>query len=692
MPIISNNINVSNEIYQFFKSLCDERGGNVDEVFNNLASLVREFAPNNEQLLAKRDSLQDEIDSFFEEHFGLVKTSEVVKKLRQIGYIEDYENFSEKVSSQNIAEEITPMAGVQLVVPADKVNMVLNAANARWQSLYNSLYVSNIIDENLKDKQREAAVVKYSNDFLDKIVTLSDNISWNEVLNISYNKDTKSVHLNLANGKTYHLNDDKFLGFTLDGESLASILLENNNLKIELVISDNKIKDLSLETAITYIIDLEDASISAPENKYEGYRILKGIYYGTLTCEVRGELRKIHQDTKYICAKTLQEKTLKRTSLPLVREVGCHMLADKEIITIDGEAIPEKILDCFVTSFIGLRYHVAPKMHGKEEVELNVLMFDRINQMQKLAKNANKIGIMNEEIRTNAQLASCISKAKDIIFFTNTGFLDYTGSYIDLMMHQGAIAPYRELASKLYKTSYEKHNVNVSLKFEVPQIGAGMWAAIKDMRGLLKSKEQQVKGLTDTGWSPSPMAAGIHAMAFHFYGNVRQMQNEYKANIQQINIEDLFDFPAADLQNLSEKEIIENLDFAIHGLLAYAEPWVRRSIGCSGVKELSGEPLMEDRATARIKAAFVRNWLLHKILSQEQVNDSILRMAKLVDSQNTNEKDYIPLFNDALKNENWQEAEETVKAVYDVVFNPLGLKSSYVEAYFYPANRRECGK
>jgi malate synthase len=193
--------------------------------------------------------------------------------------------------------------------------------------------------------------------------------------------------------------------------------------------------------------------------------------------------------------------------------------------------------------------------------ELALELENRINQLQNLPLYSNKIGIMNEEMRTNSQLHDCIVAAKDVIFFTNTGFLDYTGSFIDLMMYQGPIAPYRKLSSKLYKTSYEAHNVNISLQLNVPQIGAGMWAAIKDMTGLLKSKEQQVKGLTDTGWSPSPSAAAIHAMAFHIHGNVRQMQKDYKANIQKINLEDLFSFPEADLADLTEMEILENLNY-----------------------------------------------------------------------------------------------------------------------------------
>jgi malate synthase len=687
MKTLSGNINVSEELYNFIKNICNERGISVENVFEDFSNLVEDFSKTNKSLLSRRDNIQSEIDSYFKETKGSVTTKELVNKLTEIGYIEDC-NIKEGVSISQIDDELHPMAGPQLVVPADKANMVLNAANARWQSLYDSLYVSNIIDENISGKNREAEVIKYTNEFLDKIVKFESATPWKYIINIKYDDKSKKIYGIKSDGESVVLTGEKVIGITLDGKNLNSIILENNGLKVEITLDGNEIKDVFLESAITYIIDLEDASISAPENKYEGYRILKGIHDGTLECEVRGETRKINEDSSYICLKTMQEKTLKRTSLALVRDVGPHMMADKEIITINGKEVPEKILDCFVTSFIGYRYHVAPKMHGKKEVALNVEMFDKINEMLELPKNANKIGIMNEEMMTNAQLASCIHEARDVIFFTNTGFLDYTGSFIDLMMHKGAIAPYRELSSKLYKTSYEKHNVNVSLELNVPQIGAGMWAAIKDMKGLLNSKEEQVKGLTDTGWSPSPIAAGIHAMAFHVFGDVRQMQADYKNNISHVNIEDLFDFPKADIKKLDDKDVILNLDFAIHGLLAYAEPWVRRSIGCSGVKELSGEPLMEDRATARIKAAFVRNWLLHELVSPNIVKDSIVRMSQLVDEQNSQDDSYKPLTNNALLDNNWEEVAEPVRAVYEVIFNPKGLKSSYVEPYFYPANRR----
>ena len=673
MKSVNEHIEISSELYQI---LADSGLKTAQELCEDIASLARKFSPDNENLLKTRDDLQNKINSYFSGNKNPTTLS-VVKMLEDIGYIKSSQS-SDKVAVSDIAEEISPNAGPQLVVPADKVNMVLNAANARWESFYNAVYTSNIIDSSIEnDEDRRRKVIEYTNIYLQNIIPI-EGVVWDDIVSFYYNN--KGVFANSENEESISLlSCPYFIGYTLNEESVDTLIFEHNRLKIEVVLKGGKIDDVLVEAALTYIIDLEDASISAPDNKYESYRIIKGIADGTLECQVRGQVRKMECDTTYICAKTGDEKLLKRTALPLVRDVGPHMMADEDIITVDGEAIPEKILDMYVTSLLGMRYHVAPKMHGSEEVKWNVRLWDEVNKLQQLPENANKIGIMNEEMRTDAQLEQCVLAAKDIVFFTNTGFLDYTGSFIDLMMHQGAIAPYRELPSKIYKTAYERHNVNVSLALGVPQIGAGMWPAIKDMAGLLKSKESQVKGLTDTSWSPYPMAAAIHSMAFHLFGDVRQMQKEYAENIKAVNINDLFEFPKADIAALGEEEIIENLDFATHGLLAYAEPWVRRGIGCSGVKDLSGEPLMEDRATARIKAAFIRNWLLHGVIDRAQVEDSLKRMANIVNEQNKGEADYI----------NIDESEQVYKAVSDVIFNPQGLKASYVEPYFYAAYKKE---
>lgn len=678
---LPKDIKTSPSLFNFIKEVHNGNETKTVATIETLAKIIREFRSENAALLNKRVELQEQIDKFFINNQNIT-TAQVVNKLNEIGFIKGAEE-EVVTTTHSLPIEITPMAGPQLVVPADKANMVLNAANARWGSLYNTLYTSNIIDPAVKDDSlRRNLVIKYSNDFLDKIIRFENGISWNDVESfvfsenkafIGITKDSKEVPLTEESKK-------KLIGINFNKDKkLTDFLLENNGLKIEIILDKNGvIKDIQLESTLTYIIDLEDASISAPANKYESYRIIKGIQDGTLECEIRGTTRKILQNTTYLDPQTLKENLLKRTALPLVRDVGPHMMTDREIIEIDGQEIPEKILDCFITSLIGMRFHVAPKMHGAEEVQFNINLWDAINKAQGLPKNSNKIGIMNEELRTCAQLTNCIKAAKDIIFFTNTGFLDYTGSFIDLMMQAGAIAPYRILAAQTYKTEYEKHNVNISLAANVPQIGAGMWAAISDMAGLIKSKEGQVKGLTDTGWSPSPSASTIHAIAFHIFGNVRKMQGEYAKNIKHINIEDLFAFPKADLKNLNTEEKILNLDFAIHGLLAYAEPWVRRGIGCSGVKDLSGEPLMEDRATARIKAAFVRNWLLHKVVSKDQVEDSINRMAIFVDEQNAEASDQ----------ENISPNSFVITAVHHVIFNPLNRKDSYVEPYFYPAYKR----
>ncbi len=696
---------ISNELLGLIIEITGDKPKALDAV-EKLTALVNKFKDKNSALLQVREDLQKQIDEFFIANKGRdVSVTEVVTKLKEIGYIKT-SNSNDKLPTTNyqLPSEIAPLAGPQLVVPADKANMVLNAANARWGSLYNALYASNIIDLAIKDDNlRQDAVRKYTNDFLDKIVQF-DGAGWNDVVGFSVDRESFAVDNKLVaitkDNKQVSLNaesQEKLIGINFDEYSIISdFILENNGLKIEIKLNNENIaknplaliKDILLESALTYIIDLEDASISAPQNKIESYRNLLGIQNGTLSCEVRGKTRVMAKDTTYLDAKTLEIRTLKRTALPLVRDVGPHMVADTSMIEIDGQEVPEKIVDCFITSLIGMRHHVAPKMHGADEVKFNVELWDEINKAQGLPENANKIGIMIEEMRSSAQLQNCIEEAKDIIFFTNTGFLDYTGSFIDLMMYAGAIAPYSILPAQTYKTEYEKHNVNVSLRKNVPQIGAGMWAETQNMVGLLKSKEGQVRGLTDTGWSPSPSAATIHAIAFHIFGNVRDMQKEYAKNIKDVDIKDLFAFPKADLAQLTQQDKEKNLDLAIHGLLAYAEPWVRRGIGCSAIMDMNNVYLMEDRATARIKAAFVRNWLLHDVVTEKQVKASIARMAKYIDGQNEANADYKPLYTNILEGDyaiNSDKIDGVINAVLGAVLNPENRKDSYIEPYFYPA-------
>jgi len=692
---IVKGVTASDHLVEAIESICRKRKDcSVKKIFEDIKSLHVEFNEQNLKFLNKRDEIQKNIDKFFKDKKAQshnVTTEEVVKYLKDIEYIAEPQQHL-AVKTKGLVEEIYPMAGPQLVVPADKVNMVLNAANARWGSLYNALYGSNIINVQ-EDHAKKIAVVTYVNNFLDKIVTFSDGAKFSDILKFTFDPKQKELLGHLTDGRKTKIASNsqaKLVGVSPWQEEINNFYLENNRLKIEVCLDkQGKIEDVQLESAITYIIDLEDASFSAPENKYEAYRIFQGIIDGGLECEIRGDIRRVNQNSIYFDIIEGSSQKLKRSAMPLVREVGPHMYADPEIITINGEPVAEKLIDCYLTSLIGLRYHVAPKMHGFAEVEFNSRMWDRINQLQGLAANANKVGVMNEEIRLNAQLSKAIDAAKDNLFFTNTGFLDYTGSFIDLMMYQGAIAPYRLLPQQLYKSSYEVNNVNISLPAKVAQIGAGMWPKIRDMAGLLKSKEDQVKGFTDTGWSPSPPAAVIHVMAFHIFGDVRQMQQDYLTHLKPVIADHMFTFPEADIANLSQKDIEENLNFAIHGLIAYAEPWVRRGIGCSGIKDFGGELLMEDRATARIKAAFCRNWLLHKVVSQVQLEEIIKNMAKLVDSQNEDNADYQKLYNNALENNDWSQVDEVITAVRDVILNPDRIYQSYVEPYFYPANRRQ---
>lgn len=680
MKDIAAGIQVSRELYDIVE---DHVGEDVVATFESLAKLVREFRQENQELLDKRSKVQAEFDDIITQASGTMTPQTTVAKLQEIGYIK--EESEGKIEAGNFDEEVSPMAGPQLVVPADKANMVLNALNARWGSLYKALYSSNVVQSAPGEGVRRAEVRRYTNAFLDKVATFEHGVVFDDIERFSFDDKKKELIAHTQEGETARLDvksKTELVGVNLyTAVSVDEFFLNHNGLMVQVKLDEHgRVEDVLLESVLTFIIDLEDASHSGPASKYAGYRNILGIMQGDLTCEVRGEVRAKLLDTTYFEPQLAKEHILKRTALPLVRDVGAHMLADSDIITIDEQPVPERMLDCFITSLFGMRYHVAPKMHGAEEVAFAVKMWDRINELQGLEKNANKMGIMNEETRTAAQLKDCLLAAKDIAFFVNSGFMDYTGSFIDLMMHKGAIASYRDLPRMLYKTAYEKDNVYEGLKLDIAQVGAGMWPKIKDMDGLLNSKVEQTRALNDTGWSPSPPAGVIHAMAFHLAGDVRQMQKEFKVKPLSVHKEDLFTFPYANLGDLSADDVQSNLDFAVHGLLAYAEPWVRRGVGCSGVKDLSGEPLMEDRATARIKTAFVRNWLLHNVISAKQVEKTIKAMAKLVDKQNADVPGYQPIS---------KRKDNVVQAVHDLIFNPEGHRDSYVEPALYAAYKRE---
>lgn len=682
MRNIGKDIKIAEELYAI---LCSHGGNDkeAEKLCHNLAAIVREFQGRNWELLKKRKTLQKELNAFFMAHKEKKPTvSEVVAALRDIGYIKE-DTISGRVPSGNLAPEIYPMAGPQLVVPADKANMVLNALNARWGNLDQALYASNIIVGE-DEKQRKKEVIAYRNGFLNSLIQFCGEVRFSDIVSFSFDEALREVTGKTADGETVGFKKgfkEKVTGINYKNGKLGEFVIGHHGLGVEFILdAAGAIKDIQLESVLTFIMDLEDASHSAPENKFASYRHIKGIVDENLTCNVRGGTRYKHEDTTYIDPATGNTFLLKRTALPLVREAGGHLFADTRIIMIDGEPVSEKILDCFITSLLGIRYHVVPKLHGEEEVAFTVGLWERISETQGLEKHANKLGVMNEEVRLNGQLASALWKAKDVIFFVNSGFMDYTGSFIDAMMYQGPIAPYRALPGKQYKISYEKHNVEVGLKLGIAQTGAGMWPKIRDMKGLLNSKIEQVKQLNDTGWSPSPMAGTIHTMAFHIAGDVREQQRVFLSNPTGTSLESMFTFPGLEPGTLIKQEIKDNLNFAIHGLLAYAEPWVRRGIGCSGIKELAGEPLMEDRATARIKTAFVRNWLLHGVISREDILASITEMAVLVDGQNEGDEAYIPLS---------REGDNVIEAVKELVFNDRNYLDSYVEPVLYAAYKRE---
>lgn len=688
MKNVTNSLKLADALCDIIEARAKDINISAESLYGALDTLVAEFRDQNHSLVAERDKIQININAWLDKQKAKpVDTENFISYLKKSGFIKATESENKAVNTTGLPPEINQIPAPQLVVPADKANMVLNALNARYVNLEDALFASNIVNGDTVEAKK-SDTIKQRNKFLDSLLKWQHNLRFKDIESIGFDYKERDLVGHLADGTTVLLEPQSFAflaGVVMrTHDSLKSFLVKHHDLHVEVQL-DGKghITGTYIESALTTIIDLEDASLSSPEHKIRSYKHLKGVTDGTLTCEVRGKTRSLAKNSTYQCLRTLDSATLQRRAVALVREVGPYLQADKRLITANEKAVPEKILDTFMTVLLGMRYHVAPKLHGAEEVAYNVALLERTGELLGLPEHANKIGIMNEEVRTNGQLSEAILAAKDCVFFTNSGFLDYTGSFIDLVMHIGAVDSYRALPSKIYKTSYEDNNVFVSLDLAVPQIGAGMWPKLKDMAGLYENKKAQVKALNDTGWSPSPLAAAIHAMAFHT-AYVKDLQAEWRKKPVHVDLNDMFTFPAVDKESLTEESIQEDLNYAIHGLLAYAEPWVRRGVGCSGVKDLGGTHLMEDRATARIKTAFVRNWLLHGITTKKQVQQTITDMAKLVDEQNADKEGYVPISKD--------KKDEVVKAVSDLVLNPDKHLNSYVEPYLYDAYIREQAK
>ena len=663
------SIKVAEELYNFINNeAIQDTKVDVEQFWQDFEKIFVDFTPRNNDLLNKRQQLQDDINAWHRKNkdFDATAYSEF---LHEIGYLEEeVEDF--QVDLENVDDEIATMAGPQLVVPINNPRYAINAANSRWGSLYDALYGSDIIsEENGAQKSgpynpvRGDIVIEKGREFLDESVPLTSG-SHKEAT--SYIVEAGKLVVTLEGGEQVGLQDaGQFVGYQGEEETPTSILLKNNGLHIDIEIDGNhpvgktdraNVKDIVIESAITSIMDCEDsvAAVDA-EDKVDVYRNWLGLVRGDLTVSFKKGNKTVNRtfnDDRVYKGANGGEVTLSGRVLMLVRNVG-HLMVNDAVLNADGSVGYEGILDGIITSLIakhellgnskyvnskkGSVYIVKPKMHGSEEVAFTNELFARIEDMLGLERNTLKVGVMDEERRTSLNLKNCIHAVKERAIFINTGFLDRTGDEIHTSMEIGPMVRKGDMKNSTWLSSYEKNNVNVGLAAgfnNEAQIGKGMWAMPDMMKDMVREKIGHVKAGANTAWVPSPTAATLHALHYHEV-NVFDVQDELLSKGTDYNYnDDILQIPVENNPNWTPEEIQEELDNNTQTMLGYVVRWVEQGVGCSKVPDINDVGLMEDRATLRISSQMIANWLYHGVCSEEQVLDTLKKMAAVVDKQN----------------------------------------------------------
>ena len=660
--------------------------------------VVHQLAPINKKLLEKRNELQKKINDWHSSKKGTdLDKKEYFTFLRSINYIvQEKEEF--KISTSNADSEITSVAGPQLVVPVDNARYVLNAANARWGSLYDALYGTDVIPgqrANAYNSERGEKVISYVRKFLDNIVPL-DTGSWKEVSKIEV--DQKNLSLFAHEKKRGLKNKNQFVGFCGSRNNPNSVLLKNNNLHIDINIDPNStigksdraaISDIIMESAVSTIVDNEDSVTAVDsEDKIKCYRNWLGLMKGDLEAKVHKNgkkfIRKLNPDRNYI-APDGSKIILHGRALLLHRNVG-HLMTNPAITLNDGSEIPEGIMDAFISALCAMHdfknkknsrtnsvYIVKPKMHGPDEVAFTNNLFEKVENILGLKKHSIKVGIMDEERRTTVNLKECIRQVKDRVVFINTGFLDRTGDEMHTSFEAGPMIFKGEMKKSTWLSAYEDRNVDVGLSCGFSgkaQIGKGMWAMPDKMADMMEQKIAHPKSGANCAWVPSPTAATLHAIHYH-RTDVFKKQAELKSR-KKAKIENILEIPMADRPNWSVDEINRELENNAQGILGYVVRWVDQGIGCSKVPDINNVGLMEDRATLRISSQHMANWLHHKICTEDQVMKVMKKMAKIVDQQNSKDKNYKAMSTNF-------ESSVAFMAACDLVFKGSSQPSGYTE-------------
>ena len=708
---------IDTALYQFInEEVLPVVGMDSETYWAGFENVVQEFSARNQALLDTRDKMQAQIDDWHRNHpatDGQIDYPAYKAFLQDIGYLlPEPDDF--QVTTDNVDAEIAQMAGPQLVVPVKNARYALNATNARWGSLYDALYGTDVIDET-EGKQverdynpkRGAAVVAYAKAFLDSHFALQEG-SYDTVTGFSIVDGQLQIQ---QNGAATALQDSaQFVGYTGSSDAPTSVLLKNNQLHIEIQIDDNHpigtddpahIKDIVVEAAITTIQDCEDsvAAVDA-EDKLMVYRNWFGLMTGTLseTFSKNGETqtRRMHPDRDYT-APDGQDFSLSGRSLLLIRNVG-HLMRNPAIL-VDGvsgqEEIFEGLMDALITPLLSLpdirgnnplpnsrtgsMYIVKPKMHGPEEVKFANDVFNAVEDLLGLSRYSIKMGVMDEERRTTINLKACIYEAKERIIFINTGFLDRTGDEMHTSMLAGPFVRKGDMKSQAWQPAYEAWNVDIGLATGLPghgQIGKGMWAKPDEMQEMMATKMAHPQAGATTAWVPSPTGATLHSLHYHEV-NVADVQTRL-AERPRASVDDILTIPLASGADWSDSEKQQELDNNIQGILGYVVRWVNHGVGCSKVPDINDVGLMEDRATLRISSQHVANWLHHGIVSEEQVMATLKRMAAVVDTQNESDASYQPMTDNLAQSAAFQ-------AACDLIYKGMAQPNGYTEPLLHQA-------